>query len=162
MLASSSNAKKTRGRPFQPGNKIGRGRPQGSCNKATLAAQALLDGEADGLTRKAIEWAKDGDKIALKLCLERIIPPKRDRPVRFTFTPPANAEQIPAAIGRVIKAASTGRLTPGEGQAVVTLLDCQRKAFETAQLAAVVEELQNQVEELTSLVETERSEREGH
>ena len=42
----------TRGRPFEPGNP---GRPKGSRNKATLAAEALLDGEAEALTHKAIE-----------------------------------------------------------------------------------------------------------
>lgn len=42
----------TRGKPFEPGNP---GRVPGSRNRATLAAAALLDGEAEALTRKAIE-----------------------------------------------------------------------------------------------------------
>ena len=43
--------------------------------------EALLDNESDGLTRKAIELAKNGDLQALRLCLERILPPRKDRPV---------------------------------------------------------------------------------
>jgi hypothetical protein len=61
------NERKTRGRPFQPGNP---GRPRGSRGKATVAAQILLDGEAKALTRKAIDLAKEGDTTALRLCLE--------------------------------------------------------------------------------------------
>jgi hypothetical protein len=55
------NAIKTPGRPFEHGNP---GRPKGSRNKATLAAEALLDGEAETLTHKAIELAKGGDTTA--------------------------------------------------------------------------------------------------
>src|SRR5215831_6568815 len=50
------NATNTRGRPFKPGNA---GRPKGARNRATVAAEALLDGQAEALTRKAIERALD-------------------------------------------------------------------------------------------------------
>ena len=60
-----------------------RGRPLGSRNSATLAAEALLEGEAEKLTRKCIELAMDGDTVALRLCLERIYPARKDRPVTF-------------------------------------------------------------------------------
>ena len=50
MTSSRKNAEKTRGRPFEKGNP---GRPEGARNKTTLAAQVLLDGEAENITRKA-------------------------------------------------------------------------------------------------------------
>ena len=59
-------------RPGQSGNP--KGKPKGARNKATLAAQSLLDGEAEALTRKAVELAKAGDMTALRLCLERVVP----------------------------------------------------------------------------------------
>jgi hypothetical protein len=62
---------KVRGRPFQKGNP---GRPRGSCNKATLAARQLLEGRAKAITKKCIELALQGDLIAIKLCLERLVP----------------------------------------------------------------------------------------
>src|SRR5687767_14502104 len=68
---------------FQPGNP---GKKPGSRNRATLAALALLEGERDALTRKAIELALGGDTVALKLCLERLLPKGRavriDLPLR--------------------------------------------------------------------------------
>ena len=72
------NAENTRGKPFKSGNS---GRPKGSLNRVTLAIQSLLDGEGEELTRKAIELAKEGDLTALKLCLERICPPRKSRPI---------------------------------------------------------------------------------
>lgn len=65
----------------QSGNPAGR--PRGARNKATLAAEALLDGEAETITRKAVEHAKAGDPWAVRLCLERVLPARRDRPVNF-------------------------------------------------------------------------------
>jgi hypothetical protein len=52
-----------------------KGRPAGARNKATQSAELLLDGEAEALTRRAVELALAGDGMALRLCLERIIPP---------------------------------------------------------------------------------------
>jgi Family of unknown function (DUF5681) len=57
---------KQRGKPFAPGQSGNpKGRPVGSRNRATLAIDALLDGEGEVLTRKAITLAKAGDMQAL-------------------------------------------------------------------------------------------------
>ena len=69
---------KTSFRPGQSGNPAGR--PNGSRNKASVAVDALLDGEAEALTRKAIDLALAGDTVALRLCMERICPPRRASP----------------------------------------------------------------------------------
>jgi hypothetical protein len=53
---------------------------RGARNRATVAAERLLDGEADTLTRKAIELAKEGDTTALRLCIERILPARKEPP----------------------------------------------------------------------------------
>jgi hypothetical protein len=66
---------------FKPG-KSGNpsGKPKGARNKTTVAMEKLLDDDAATITSKAIELAKNGDLTALRLCLERIIPPRKDRP----------------------------------------------------------------------------------
>src|SRR6266568_9655953 len=75
---------KPRGRSFERG-KSGNptGRPKGARNKATRAVEELLDGEAEALTRKAIDKALEGDMAALRICLDRLLPPRRDRLVNF-------------------------------------------------------------------------------
>ena len=65
----ASKKKKARGRPFAKGvSGNPAGRPVGSRNKATLLALQLLEGEAEALTRKAVEQALEGDTTALRLC----------------------------------------------------------------------------------------------
>ena len=69
-----------RGRPWQKGQSGNpAGRRRGSRNKATLMAALYLDGEAVGLARKAVEMAYAGDTLAMRLCLERTIAPRRER-----------------------------------------------------------------------------------
>jgi hypothetical protein len=57
------------------------GKPKGARCKAILAAEAILNGEAESLTRKAVELALEGDSVALKICIERLVPARKDRPV---------------------------------------------------------------------------------
>jgi hypothetical protein len=64
------------------------GRPKGSPNKTTLAIEALLEGESEAITRKLLEMAKEGDMTAVRLCLERLLPPRRDRLVAFGLPMP--------------------------------------------------------------------------
>ena len=66
--------------------------------RATLAAAALLEGEAEALTRKAVELALGGDPMALRLCIERILPPCRERTVKFALPPIENAQDVSAAM----------------------------------------------------------------
>ena len=47
MKTTSNNDSKTRGKPFQPGNTFGKGRPAGSRNKATLVLEALIEGQGE-------------------------------------------------------------------------------------------------------------------
>jgi len=58
------------------------GKPTGAKDKRA-ALRTLLEPHAQELVTKAIELAKSGDTIGLRLCLERLIPPvkARDEPV---------------------------------------------------------------------------------
>src|ERR1700738_5101033 len=63
------------------------GRPRGCRDHVNRAARLLLAGEGEALTRKAVELALAGDPTALRLCLERIVGPYRERAVEFTMPP---------------------------------------------------------------------------
>jgi hypothetical protein len=114
-----------RGQSGNPG-----GRPKGSLNKATLASQVLLDGEAEALTRKVVELAKAGNPMALRLCLERLLPPRRDRPVNFTLPKIKSAADLPQALLAILEGVSQGEITPGEGQILSNILEAYRKGLE--------------------------------
>ena len=79
------NGRNTDGK-FSDGNA---GRPKGSRNKATIAIESLLEGQAEALTQTDISKALDGDSIALRLCMDRIAPPMKDKPVSLSPSPDA-------------------------------------------------------------------------
>ncbi len=135
-----NNAPKTRGRPFAAGNP---GRPKGARHKITRAVEALLEGEAEALTRKAVEAALDGDMTALRLCLDRLAPARRDAPVRFDLGLLDGPTAALEATARAIEAMAEGELTPTEAAAVVGLLEAYRKAFETVEIERRLAALEN-------------------
>src|SRR5690242_12827574 len=89
MSGTEQAANRGRFRKGQSGNPAGR--PRGRRDERVLFAQALLDGEADAIIRKCIEMAKEGDQVCMKLCMERLLPPVRSRPVRLDI-PEATAK----------------------------------------------------------------------
>ena len=129
-----NNGRKTDG-TFGPGNP---GRPLGSRHKATQAALALLEGEAEALTRKAVETALAGDVTALRLCLDRIAPPRRDAPVTFALPPKQSASDAAKAAGAVLEAVALGDLTPLEAAQIMGLIESYRRTLETCELEARV------------------------
>ena len=133
------NGRKTDGK-FANGNS---GRPRGARHKTTLAIQALLDGEGEALTRKAVDMALAGDTVALRLCLERIAPPRKDGPVRFDLPPMESAASASAAMGAILAGVASGDLTPGEGSAIAGLVEGYRKALETSEFEARLQALED-------------------
>jgi hypothetical protein len=143
MTGSDGNNGETTGRDalgrFAEGNP---GRPRGARHKATQAALALLDGEAEALTRQAVTMALDGDTTALRLCLERIAPPRRDAPVTFDLPPMQSAADAAKAAGAVLGAVADGDLTPQEGAHIMALVETYRRTLETTELEARVAALE--------------------
>ena len=130
MSSENTIRKQPPGRRFQPGvSGNPASRPKGAKNKSTLAAEALLDGEAEALTRKAVEMALGGDTVALRLCLERLMPPRRDRPVAVPLPQIASPEDATKAAGAVLAAVAEGSITPSEAVVLTNLIDVQRKAI---------------------------------
>jgi hypothetical protein len=119
------------------------GRPPGSRNKVTLLVEALLEGEAEKLTRKAIELALAGDIQALRLCLDRLTPPCKDRLVHFELPPALNLDEIGLRITAILEAISEGRITPQEGEVLSRILCVQAHLLTTQDLEQRVEKLEH-------------------
>jgi|SRR5579884_204123 hypothetical protein len=141
-------AVKQRGRPFQKGQSGNpAGKPKGAKHKATLAVEALLEGEADKLTRKAIDKALEGDGVALRLCLDRLCPPRRDRHVSFQMPPVTTAADAAKASAAILAGVADGLITPAEAAEVGKLIESHIKIIEAsefeARLAAVEERTKN-------------------
>jgi len=135
------------GRPFQAGNQYGKGRPPGSRNKATIAMEALLDGEGEEIVRKTIDLAKAGDQTALRLCMDRLISPRRERTVRLQLPADLTTIQgISDAMAAVLKGAAEGEITPGEAVQFSMVLEANRAAADTQAIENRLAELERRVE----------------
>jgi hypothetical protein len=138
---------KPRGRPFQPGNTYGKGRPKGSRNKFTLAAQRLLEEHCESLTRKCVIDAMRGDRQAMRLCMERVLPARRDAPVQTKLLRVKTAQDVAAAQQAILDGILRGQTTPSEGEMISNVVEKRRKAIETIELVQRVEELERGAEE---------------
>jgi hypothetical protein len=123
-----------RGKPFEPGNKLGHGRPRGSRNKTTQMAQELLNSYAEPIIRKCMAIALKGDSKALQLCVDRILPARRELPIKIGRLSLGTAAELSKASELVTQKVAEGRLAPGQGQAFAELLEQRRKIIETDDL----------------------------
>ena len=118
------------------------GRPIGARNRTTVAVLELLEGQAESLSHKAVEMALAGDTVALRLCLERLAPPRKDSPVQFPLPRMVTAHDAAQAASAVLQAVSEGDLTPTEGAQVMGLVDAFRRTLEVTELEARVAALE--------------------
>ena len=124
------NGRNTAGQ-FSAGNS---GKPRGSRNKATLAIESLLQGQAEALTQTALTKALEGDSVALRLCMDRIAPLPKDATVTFAMPTMSSALDASEAAGSVLKAVSEGELTPIKATRVMGLIDSYRRTLELTEI----------------------------
>ena len=133
LQKTAKTARRGRGRPFPKGESGNpTGRPRGSSNRATRAAELLLDGEATALSRKAVELALAGDAAALRLCLDRTVAPRRERAVELALPPIRSADDILAAIKVVSGAVGRGAITPREGFTLSQMIETFLRAIDAS------------------------------
>ena len=126
---------------FAPGN---RGKPTGALHRVTTASQNVLKGESEALTRKTVEVALKGDVNALRICMERLHPVRKDAPVQFDLPPLTGPADLPAAMSAILRAVAEGRLTPTEGSTLSNLVDKYRAALETTEMSQRISALEEE------------------
>jgi hypothetical protein len=121
-----------RWRPGESGNP--RGAKRGSRHKASLLAESLLEGETDRLTRRCIYSALKGDMQAMKLCIERLLPPVRSRPISFKLPELHTTSDALSAISSIVEGVSRGQILVDEAQALTDIVGTFVKALEVSAL----------------------------
>jgi len=128
-MTENTGEKQGRFKKGQSGNPAGK--PIGARHKTTLAIQALLDGEAEEIARRAVEAAKGGDMTAIRLVLERVLPARKDSPVYVDLPAMTSVSDAAKAMSAILAAVAAGEITPTEGDAIAALIEKTRRLIET-------------------------------
>ncbi|MCP5507441.1 MAG: hypothetical protein H7A37_03960 [Chlamydiales bacterium] len=100
-----------------------KGKAKGTKNRSTLAAEQLLHGDLDNICRRLVEEALIGNMQAIKLVLDRILPPKRDRAIDIKLPKLQTADDAVNAMSLIIDAVGSGNITPSEGESISRVVD---------------------------------------
>jgi hypothetical protein len=131
--------------PFEKGESGNlAGRPRGARNRATLLMQNLLADDAEAIGRKAIEMAIAGDLAAIRLCMDRLAPARKDEPVAFELPPIEKPADIVAATASIVAAVAAGELTPSQAAEVSKVIDVHVRALESKGFDERLTKLENQ------------------
>jgi hypothetical protein len=112
----------------QSGNPAGR--PRGSFRPTATLAQQMLASDAEGIIRKTIDQAKDGNGTALRICWDRIAPLPKKVP---DACEPMPLEEIADAfefIADILTAVERGDLVPRQGSEIVKLIETYERTVE--------------------------------
>lgn len=122
-----------RGKPFQLGNRVGKGRPPGTRNKRTIWQEALESHAPQIINQvKLLALRPIPDMTALRLCFEGLVPKAKPSNSRFRLPRMRTPADLPKALSALERAAGTGQLSAQEGWAMAQIIDSHRRAFETA------------------------------
>jgi hypothetical protein len=114
----------------QSGNPTGR--PRGARNKRTILAEKLLEDRVGEVTTAAIDLAKAGDPIAVRVCMDRVVPRLRHGPLDFALPELVTLADVPAAYNAIGQRLACGELDPEQAALLMKIV----REFQTS-LAAV-------------------------
>jgi F0F1-type ATP synthase gamma subunit len=124
LQKKQENTEETKAMPFQKGESGNpAGRPRGIVNRATALAQTLLSERAEGIARKVIALAEEGDMAAIRVCMERLVPPIKHQPVAVELPPLENAVDSVEAMARIAAAVAAGDLTAAEAAELANVVN---------------------------------------
>jgi hypothetical protein len=133
---------KPRGQPFSPGNTLGRGRPKGSPNKAKAPGLEMLNQYSPHLLRKCISLAMQGDRSAMRMCMDRFLPARRDAAIRMSLPKIRTAQDLDQAAEQVTQAMRRGGITPTEAETIMNIFELRSRFIEKSQFEVRVEKLE--------------------
>jgi hypothetical protein len=112
------------------------GKPKGTRHHATRLAEALIDGRAKELVDKAVDMALAGDPTALRIVMDRLCPPRRERTIGLEMPSIKSAADLITAAAALSEATAAGEITPGEAASLSTLVERDRIRERISQVKA--------------------------
>jgi hypothetical protein len=109
------------------------GRPPGIRDKRQAMRDKLVS-HADELISKVVELAKEGDTAALRVCIERLIPPAKAKDDPVELPELAQRDALADCGQAVMTALAEGRITPDEAATIMGALSGQARIVETSEI----------------------------
>jgi hypothetical protein len=104
--------------------------------------EQMIEGQAEALTDRAITNALAGDGVLLKALLDRLAPPRKERPIQVDLPALASPADTPKIAAALLERVAAGELAPGEATAVAGLLEQYRRQSELADIEARLKALE--------------------
>jgi hypothetical protein len=105
----------------------------------------LIDGQAQEIVQKAIAMAASGDPTALRIVMDRLCPPRRERTISLAMPSIKSASDLIMAAAALTDATAAGDITPSEAASLSTLVGNVAKAIETVEIVARLERIEEQL-----------------
>ena len=107
---------------FQPGQSGNpSGRPKGALNKQTQLIK-LLEPRGEEIINKMVELALEGDSNALRLCVERLLPKAKLKPIELEL-PTYDEDNFIENTTEILNQILIGNVTPDDGRKVISLIE---------------------------------------
>ena len=116
--------------------------PKGTRHRATMLVEKLMEDDAENIVRAVVSAAKAGDPTAMRLCIERLVPVRKGRPVTFDLPPVKTAADIAGAVGELARVMAAGELTTDEASAAASVIEMHRRAIETTEIELRLQKLE--------------------
>lgn len=133
-------------RPFKPGQSGNPGGlPKGTKRHATAILEALVDDEGGEVARKCVALAKAGDVACIRIVMERLLPPRKDRPITIDLPKLETPADAVTVMGALFHAVASGQVTPSEAGDLGKLVDQYVRASEVLELERRLQDLEDRL-----------------
>ena len=105
------------------------GKPKGVRHQSSLLAEQLLASEVQDICQTVSTEAKAGNMQAIKIVLDRLLPPRKDNPIHIELPKIEESRDVLKAIGCITQAVGDGEISPAEGEALARIVDIHTKAL---------------------------------
>ena len=92
--------------------------------------------------RKCIAQALGGDVRALKLCMERVSPIRRNSLVKVNLPAIESPKDLGIVSQKILAAVKNGKMTPIDGESFANIVEKYRRGLETVELSDRLEQLE--------------------
>jgi hypothetical protein len=122
--------------PFQPGQSGNpAGRPPGARNKVNRSMEPVFQAHGEAIIERLVEHAKEANPVALRLCLERLVPLGKHRQVGFQLPSMEKSDDVRAAIATIHGGVASGEVSSGEAADLLRVADISARMLREAEAA---------------------------